>query len=216
MLIDLIIFFVNVGESLTNEIPSTDRCPSEYIKCEISEKFYASAVTEDEICKIICNFKDSAAGWDDLRPRIMKLIQNCIKSPLAHICNRSFMTGIFPSELKIANVVPIFKSGDDMVFSNYRPVSVLPVLSKILERLMYNRLILYINRHGLLYEYQFGFQKGKSTHIALITLIDKITEALDQGELVLVYLLISQRLSTLWIMAFFFKNWNYMVYKILL
>ena len=178
-------FFVNVGESLANEIPSTDRCPSEYIKYEISEKFYASAVTEDEICKIICNFKDSAAGWDDLRPHIMKLIQNCIKSPLAHICNRSFMTGIFPSELKIANVVPIFKSGDDMVFSNYRPVSVLPVLSKILERLMYNRLILYINCHGLLYEYQFGFQKGKSTHMALITLIDKITEALDQGELVI-------------------------------
>ena len=115
----------------------------------------------------------------------MKLIQNCIKSPLAHICNRSFVTGIFPSELKIATVVPIFKSGDDMVFSNYRPVSVLPVLSKILERLMYNRLILYINRYGLLYEYQFGFQKGKSTHMALITLIDKISEALDQGELVI-------------------------------
>ena len=72
-----------------------------------------------------------------------------------------------------------------MVFSNYRPVSVLPVLSKILERLMYNRLILYINHHGLLYEYQFGFQKGKSTHMVLITLIDKITEAMDQGELVI-------------------------------
>ena len=95
------------------------------------------------------------------------------------------MTGIFPSELKIANVIPMFKSGDDMVFSNYRPVSVLPVLSKILERLMYNRLILYINRYGSLHEYQFGFQKGKSTHMAPITLIDKISEALDQGELVI-------------------------------
>ena len=177
-------FFVNVGESLANEIPFIDRCPSEYIKVEISENFFVSAVTEDEIGKIICNFKDSAAGWDDLRPRIMKLIQSCIKRPLTHICNRSFVTGIFPSELKIANVVPIFKSGDDMVFSNYRPVSVLPVLSKILERLMYNRLILYINRHDLLYEYQFGFQKGKSTHMALITLIE-ISEALDQGELVI-------------------------------
>ena len=72
-----------------------------------------------------------------------------------------------------------------MGFSTYRPVSVLPVLSKILERLMYNRLILYINRHGLLYEYQFGFQKGKSSHMALITVIHKITEALDQGELVI-------------------------------
>ena len=140
----MINFLVNVSESLANEIPSIDRCPSEYIKVEIFENFFISTVTADEIGKIICNFKDSAAGWDDLRPRIIKLIQSCIKRPLAHICNRSFMTGIFPSELKIANVVPIFKSGDDMVFSNYRPVSVLHVLSKILERLMYNRLILYI------------------------------------------------------------------------
>ena len=96
------------------------------------------------------------------------------------------MTGIFPREIKIANVVPIFKSGDHMVFYTCRPVSVLPVLSKILERLiMYYRLILYINHNGLSYEYQFGFQKGKSTHISLITLIDIITEALDQGELVI-------------------------------
>ena len=99
------------------------------------------------------------------------------------------MACIFPSELKVANVIPMFKSEDDMVFSNYRLVSVLPVLSKILERLMYNRLILYINRHGLLYEYQFGFRKGKSTHMALIILIDEITEALDQGELVIDILL---------------------------
>ena len=113
MLIDLI-FFVNVGESLANEIPSTERCPSEYIKYE----------TEDEICKIICNHKVSAAGWDDLRPLIMRLIQNCIKSPLTQIYNRSFLTGIFPRELKIANVVPIFKSGNAMVFSNYRSVCV--------------------------------------------------------------------------------------------
>ena len=72
-----------------------------------------------------------------------------------------------------------------MIFSNHRPVSVLPVRSKLLERLIYNRLILYINRHDLLYEYQFGFQKGKSTHITLITLIDKISEVLDQGDLVI-------------------------------
>ena len=73
-------FFVNVGESLANEILSIDRCPSEYIRVEISENFFVSAVTEDEIGKIICNFKDSVAGWDDLRPRMIKLIQSCIKA----------------------------------------------------------------------------------------------------------------------------------------
>ena len=105
--------------------------------------------------------------------------------PLIHICNISFQKGVFPTELKIDNVVPIYKSGDEMIFTNYRPVSVLPVFSKLLERLMYNRLIEFINANNLLYEYQFGFQKGKSTHMALTFLIDKITEALDQGNCVI-------------------------------
>ena len=104
---------------------------------------------------------------------------------LAHICNLSFQVGVFPAEPKISNVVPIFKSGDEMIFSNYRPVSVLLVFSKLLERLMYNRLLEFINDHKLLYAYQFGFQRGKSTHMALIYLIDKITEALDNGDCVI-------------------------------
>ena len=69
-----------------------------------------------------------------------------------------------------------------MVFSNYRPVSVLTVFSKLLERRVYNRLISHINDNKLLHEYQFGFQKGKSTHLATIMLVNKLTEALDQGE----------------------------------
>ena len=71
-----------------------------------------------------------------------------------------------------------------MVFSNYRPVSVLPVFSKVIERQMYNRLLKYINDNNLLYRYQFGFQKGISTHMALIVLIDKISEALEKGDCV--------------------------------
>ena len=70
-----------------------------------------------------------------------------------------------------------------MMFSNYRPVSVLPVFSKLLERLVYNRLISHIIDNKLLYEFYFGFQKGKSTHfLAIMMLVDKVTEALDQGE----------------------------------
>ena len=100
-----------------------------------------------------------------------------------YITNLSFQTGVFPRELKITNIVPIFKAGDEMVFTNYRPVSVLPVFSKILERLMYNRLIEYINENKLLYKYQFGFQKGKSTYMAVLTLVDTIS--LDNGDYVI-------------------------------
>ena len=178
-------FFVNVGNTLAKSIPTSHKHPNDYISYNASNTFSLEPVTENEICKIIGTFKDSAAGWDGIKPGIVKHIKEIVCIPLKHICNMSFQSGIFPIELKIANVVPIFKTSDEMVFSNYRPVSVLPVFSKLLERLVYNRLIAYITNNKLLYEYQFGFQKGKSTHLALILLVDKITEALDRGECVI-------------------------------
>ena len=175
-------FFVNVGTVLAKSIPPTNKNPVDYLQRDIITNLYFDPTTENEISKIIGSLKDSASGWDDLKSSMIKHVKDSITVPLVHICNRSFVTGIFPSELKIANVVPIYKSGDEMVFSNYRPVSVLPVFSKLLERLVYNRLISHINDNKLLYEYQFGFQKGKSTHLAIMMLADKITEALDQGD----------------------------------
>ena len=134
-------FFVNVGSTLAKAIPQVSKSPIEYIKENLENCFYIRPVTEIEIVDIISDFKDSAAGWDELKPSLIKGIKQFIKVPLRHICNLSFSAGVFPWELKIANVVPIFKSGDDMLFSNYRPVSVLPVFSKVIERLMYNRLL---------------------------------------------------------------------------
>ena len=116
---------------------------------------------------------------------VVKHVKEHIKLPLAHICNLSFGTGVFLCELKIANVMPIFKANDEMIFSNYRPVSVLPVFSKLIERLMLNRLIHYINENKLLYKYHFGFQTGKTTHMTLIVLLQKILEALERSECVI-------------------------------
>ena len=179
------IFFVNVGPTLAKKIEHSSKCPTHFISYDAVHRFYLEPVTENELLKIISNFSDSSAGGDDLKLSMIKKIKHHIAIPLTHICNLSFNTGVFPSELKVANVVPIFKSGDEMLFSNYRPVSVLPVFSKIYERLMYNRLIQFINDNNLLYNFQFGFQKGKSTHMALIILLDKISEALDKGEYVI-------------------------------
>ena len=141
-------------------------------------------VTDEETSKIIASFKDSSAGWDELKPVIMKNVKHCIAKPLTHICNLSFKTGVFPQQMKTANVVPIYKSGDENMFSNYRPMSVLPVFPKLIERLMYNRLFIFVTNNDLLYKYQFGFQRGKSTYMGLLLLVDKITEALDKGECV--------------------------------
>ena len=98
------------------------------------------------------------------------------------MCNLSILYGCFPSELKLAKVVPIFKADCPSVYTNYRPVSVLSCFSKLLETLMFDRLISFIIQHDLLYKYQFGFRKAHSTILAIITLTDMVSKALENGD----------------------------------
>ena len=105
-----------------------------------------------------------------------------IVSLLTHICNLSLKSGKVPDKMKIAKVVPIYKSGNIQDFGNYRPISVLPQFSKILEKVFYNRLINYIEKQQILVKNQFGFRHKHSTGNALITLIETITDAFENNE----------------------------------
>ena len=100
--------------------------------------------------------------------------------PLLKIFNLSLSTGIVPNELKIAKVIPIFKTGNLQSFGNYRPISLLPCFSKVLERLVANRLNKFIDKHKILDTSQYGFRANYSTQMALIDLVDKITASLDK------------------------------------
>ena len=96
-----------------------------------------------------------------------------------------FLTkGIFPKELKIAKIFLLFKRGDNKLICNFRPVSVLPLFSKIFEKIMYSRVISFITKHNILFYDQFGFQKNHNTTMALIILTDKIKSAINNGEYV--------------------------------
>ena len=115
-----------------------------------------------------------------------------------------------PSELKVSKITPLFKCGNDRLIHNYRPVSVLPTFSKILERLMYDRLYSFIDKHNILYKYQYGFRSSYGTNTALITLIDKLINSLDKGEFVLgVFLDFSKAFDTINfdILLKWFKNY---------
>ena len=113
---------------------------------------------------------------------IIKTVAPHIAAPFAHICNISFETGIFPTGMKLAKVTPIYKNDAHDEFSNYRPISLLPNFSKILEKLMFNRLTDFVNRCEILYEQQYGFRQNFSTDLALIELSDKIAEAMDNKK----------------------------------
>jgi hypothetical protein len=96
--------------------------------------------------------------------------------------NLTFLSGIIPDNLKIALVTPIFKSNEINQFKNYRPISVLSCFSKILEKLMYKRLMKFIEKNKILSQNQYGFRENRSTELAISELTNKITKAIDQGK----------------------------------
>ena len=135
-----------------------------------------------EINKIIDKLKNCAVGWDNLPAIIFKENKNILSCILTHIVNLSLEQGSFPSELKIANIIPIFKAGETEIIGNYRPVSLLSTVSKVFERAFFTRLSFFIKQQKILYSLQFGFREGHSTDMAIIKLLDNIIESLDRGD----------------------------------
>ena len=133
---------------------------------------------------VISQINNSAPGHDGLPPSIIKQLTNEYVIPLTHLINLSVAQGDFPNELKLAKVLPIYKSKEEHSTQNYGPISVLPYFSKIYERAIYNHLIHYINSNDILYDEQFRFRKGHSTSHVIITLVEKVSKALDTGKIV--------------------------------
>ena len=126
--------------------------------------------------------RNKAAGFDDLSSNIIIDAYDNLKNILFHVFKVSIKQGIFPDSLKIAKVTPIFKSGAKDNVSNYRPISILPVFSKVLEKIMYNRVYNHPDSKDLLYEKPFGFQINNSTEHTILQLIQDITSSFEKEE----------------------------------
>ena len=122
---------------------------------------------------------NESPGYDDISFNANNVF-DFIVEPLRYVFSNSLAQGIFAAEMKIARITPIYKGGDKENV-NYRPISVLPCFSKIRARLMYNRLYLYLTENNLLYNKQFGFQKGHSADHAIVQLTDQIHEMLNKN-----------------------------------
>ena len=125
---------------------------------------------------------NKSPGYDDISYNVIKKCFESLCESLKYLFNLSIEKGTFPDDLKIARVTPIYKSEDSSDVSNYRPISVLPYFSKILERITYNRLYKHLIENNILYAEQFGFHKGHSTDHAVVQLVDQIIESFESNQ----------------------------------
>ena len=140
-------------------------------------------MTVDELNNIVKSFSaNKAPGHDNISMKTIYQSFRSIAQPLVTIINLSMFTGVFPESLKITKVIPVFKEDDPILFSNYRPRSILLAFSKLFEKVMYNRLIKFLNLNNIFYSKQFGFRNNHSTAFDLIDLIRNIFSAIDRNE----------------------------------
>ena len=173
-------FFVNLGPNLANKIPKTQTKFQSFLKDRNPQSLLFEPAAEEEIKSIVNNLNNKkSSGYDGITNFLLKSIINEILTPLTHVFNKSLLSGKVPLKMKIAKVVPIFKKGPKDMVINYRPISLLTSISKILERLVYTRTLKFLVTCNILSDNQFGFRKHHSTSHALLTFIDKVAHAID-------------------------------------
>lgn len=176
-------YFATVGKALADKIPNSQKSFRSYMPPMTSQSLYLNPTDPHEINNIIQSLNSfSACGPHSIPTNLLKLGSHLLSAPISNIINQSFTLGVYPDILKTAKVVPIYKSGPTEACDNYRPISLLSNLSKVLEKTVYTRLYSYLERFNLIYDFQFGFRKSHSTTHALVSFTTSVSDALDRGE----------------------------------
>ena len=173
----------NIGPSYAKKLPHPRASPEIHLNQTIRESISLNPVTEIEIKNLSSAFKGGiATGFDnvsitDVKPNIEHLAKS-----LTYLINLSISNSTVPFGVKRARVIPVHKGDNWAEFNNYRPISILPFFSKFYEKVIYDRLISFINKHNLLYAHQYGFRSNYSTSMAIIQLVKQISTSIDKKE----------------------------------
>ena len=174
-------FFVNIGKFVEAKIPKSKQSFFTYLKESNNKSIFLTPCTSIELVSIIKNMKSSkACGPYSIPTNLLIEFSDQLVHPLASIINMSITEGVFPSFCKEADVCPIHKKSEKTKCENYRPISLLSNISKIFERVMYDRLDNFLTSLEIIYKFQFGFRKTYSTNHALLSIVEQIRNALDK------------------------------------
>ncbi len=151
---------------------------SEITESYISNSIFIEPVDSSYIIETANKLKPKlSSGHDEISTKLLKETLSEIIIPITHIINRSLDSGIVPDQLKIAKVIPIYKASDSDQLRNYRPISLLPAFSKLIEKIMYNKVMSFLNSNNILYKHQYGFRPKHSTIHPIIHLINHCAKA---------------------------------------
>lgn len=160
---------------------------TDFVNNKVPENTYFNIpyITIEQVSTFISSLDPSkATGLDGIGPKIIKMAANCLSPIIAGFINKSINSGSFPSQMKFAKVFPIYKGGLKTDPSNYRPISILPTISKIFEKHVNKHLMNYLNKYKLIHETQSGFRQKHSCQTALVKLIDQWMSCIDKGDIV--------------------------------
>ena len=195
-------FYSNLAESLLKNLPNSpnkfdiNSVHQYYKNIELKDNFNLNLTTEKKVLEVL-QFIDisKAAGIDKISGRFLKDGANILAKPIAKICNISISSGLFPSDCKIAKLKPLYKKGSKTNPENFRPISLLPLISRVIERIVYNQVDNFLLQNNILYNYQWGFRKNHSTDLCLSFLNDKILKGFDKGLFMGMILIDLQKVS---------------------
>ena len=154
-----------------------------FLANRLVENFVFEDCNENEVKSIISSLSISkSSGPNSIPTHILHLLKEEICKPLNKIFILSLSTGQYPNILKISKTIPIFKKGSRLLVSNYRPISLLSNLNKILEKIVHKRIYKFLENYQCIYSLQFGFRKKHSTNHALIDITETIRQALDNKK----------------------------------
>ena len=173
-------YFTTVAQTLIDKLGLATKDFRHYLTNHNPNSFFLDPVTPEELNDIIANLDESKANDSyGIAPKFIKIARMTIYKPFAPIANSSFSYGVFPEKLKLVKIIPIHKGKSKLELGNYRPISLLPIFSKILEKLMNVRMVKFLNQNKTVFEHQYGFQENKSTSLAILDLQSQLTNNID-------------------------------------
>ena len=178
-------YFANVGNNFANKIPKSSRSVANYLEFlqSNSQTLFFTPSTEEEILKIINDLPSKrSSGVDNISNVLLKELSHIIFKPLCILTNSSMQTGIFPDLMKLAEVIPLYKGKSRESETNYRPISLLTTLSKVVEKVVYSRVYKFLSKTGQICESQYGFRSKHSCEHAVARVVGSILKNLENNK----------------------------------